>query len=97
MPKLEPSFMPEAFAQKKISCPTCGGEMIQKSKPRLIVVGLCLIASIAIACFVPLFWAPGIILALTGVYLVVWATLGKAHWCRNCKKFSLQPRADSTR
>ena len=97
MPKLEPSPMPEAFAQKKFSCPACGSEMIQKSKLRLIVVGPCLIASIAIAFFVPLFCAPGIILALTGVYLVVWATLGKARWCRNCKKFSLRPRADSTR
>jgi len=97
MPKLEPSFMPEAFAQKKISCPTCGGEMIQKSKARLIVVGLCMIASVAIALFPPLFLVPEIILALTGVYLLAWATLGKARWCRNCKKFSLQPRADSTR
>ena len=84
--------MPKAIAQKEFSCPTCGGEMIQKSKTRLIVVGLCMVASVAIAFFFPLFWASGIILVLTGVYLLVWATLGKARWCRNCKKFSLQPR-----
>jgi hypothetical protein len=81
--------MPEAIAQKKFSCPACGGEMIQKSKARLIIVGLCMVASVALALFVPLFWAPGIILALTGVYLLVWATLGKARWCRNCKKISV--------
>ena len=81
--------MPEATAQKKFSCPACGGEMIQKSKTRLIVVGLCMIASVAIAFFVPLFWAPGVILVLTGVYLLVWATIGKARWCRVCKKFNV--------
>jgi preprotein translocase subunit SecF len=81
--------MPEATAQKKFSCPSCGGEMIQKSKARLIVVGLCMIASVAIAFVFPWFWAPGIILALTGIYLLAWATLGKARWCRNCKKFSV--------
>ena len=54
--------MPEATAQNKISCPSCGGEMIQKSKARLIVVGLCMSASVAIAFAIPLFSAPGIIL-----------------------------------
>jgi len=81
--------MPEATAQKKFSCPSCCGEMVQKSKTRLIVVGLCMIASVAIAWFVPFFWVPGFVLVLTGIYLVVWATLGKARWCRNCKKFSI--------
>ena len=81
--------MPEFTTQEKFACSVCGGEMIQKSKARLVVVGLCMIASVAIAFFFPLFWAPGIVLALTGVYLVVWATLGKARWCRNCKKFSI--------
>jgi hypothetical protein len=89
--------MTEAIAQKRFSCPTCGGGMIQKSKARLLAVGFGMIASMAIAFFFPLFWAPGIILALTGIYLVVWATLGKARWCRNCKKFSLQPRNDFIR
>ena len=68
-------------------CHICNGEMIQKSKARLIVVGLGMIASVAIAFAFPWFWAPGIILALTGICLLVWATLGQARWCRNCKKF----------
>ncbi len=79
--------MTEPTAQKQFSCPSCGGEMIQKSKARLIVVGICMIASVAIAFVFPWFWAPGIILALTGIYLLAWATLGQARWCRNCKKF----------
>ncbi len=78
----------EVVAPKE-SCATCGGEMIQKSKARLLSVGLGMIALITIAFFVRLFWLPGIILALPGIYLVAWATLGKARWCRNCKKFSI--------
>ncbi len=80
--------MPETTTLEKFSCPTCGGEMIQKSRARLIVVSLCMIASVAIAFAFPLFWPPGIILALTGIYLLAWATLGQARWCQNCKKFS---------
>jgi hypothetical protein len=61
--------------------------MVQKSRFRLFIVGVLMVASLAIAVFVPLFWAPGIILLLTGCYLIVWATLGKGCWCRTCKKF----------
>ena len=67
----------EVMTKQKFSCPTCGGEMIQKSRARLIVVGLCMIASVALAFAIPLFSAPGIILALTGIYLLAWATLGE--------------------
>jgi hypothetical protein len=81
--------MPEPLLQNKLTCPTCGGELIQKSKIRLIIVGLCLVDSIFVAFFVPLFWVPGVILAVIGIYLLVWAILGKARWCRNCKKFSI--------
>jgi hypothetical protein len=84
------SIAGQALAQKKFSCPACGGEMIQKSKVKLIMVGLCMLASVVIAFLVRWFWAPGIILALAGIYLLVWATLGKARWCRSCKKFSFQ-------
>ena len=72
-----------------MNCKTCGGAMIQKSRNRLLTVGALMIASIAIAFYLPWFWAPGIILLLTGAYLILWATLGRACWCRNCKKFGL--------
>ena len=71
-----------------MNCKTCGGEMIQKSRGRLFIVGVLLCGSIAVAFFGPIFWGPGIILVLTGLYLIVWATLGKGCWCRNCKNFS---------
>jgi len=79
--------MTDVAPHQKASCPSCGGELIQKSKARLIIAGLAMIASVAIALVFPLFWAPGIILALTGIYLLVWATVGQARWCRNCKTF----------
>jgi len=63
--------------------------MIQKSRLRLVTAGLLLMASSALAFRFAWFWAPGIILFLTGAYLLVWATLGHGGWCRNCKKFNL--------
>ena len=71
--------------------------MVQKSKARLIAVGLSMIASVAIALLFPLFRVPGIILALIGAYLLVWATVGKGRWCRNCKSFCSWPRTESIR
>ena len=72
-----------------MKCKTCGGEMIRKNRLRLFIVGVLMVASIAITAFVPYFWAPGVILVLTGVYFLTWATLGKGYWCRTCKKFSV--------
>ena len=71
-----------------MKCQSCNEELIQKSRWRLFIVGCLMIASVAIAWFAPYFWAPGIVFLLTGIYLIVWATLGKGCWCRNCKKFS---------
>ena len=72
-----------------MKCKTCDCEMIQKSRVRLIAVGLVQMALIAVAFRYSWFWAPGIILFLAGAYLIVWATLGRGGWCRTCKKFSL--------
>jgi|GEM_PF-5672857 len=62
--------MPEATVSHKFCCPTCGGEMIQKSQARLILVSLCMIPTMAVAFVFPWFWAPGTILALTGICLL---------------------------
>ena len=72
-----------------MKCKKCSGEMIQKSRARLFIIGIVMIASMAIAFFYQWFWGPGIILGITGAYLIIWATLGKACWCRNCKTFNL--------
>ncbi|WP_165228336.1 hypothetical protein [Aquisphaera insulae] len=46
-------------------------------------------AAPAVATYVPILWAPAIISALTGLYLIAWAACGKGYWCRECKRFSL--------
>ena len=68
-------------------CPVCGGDLIQKNRMRLLVVGLLMVLASTLAWLVPLLHVPAIILFLTGLYLVVWATLGRGRWCRNCKLF----------
>ena len=69
------------------SCPACGGPLIQKSRTKLIVTGLCMSASLVAAIFIPLLLVPAIILTLAGLYLFAWGTIGKGRWCRNCKRF----------
>lgn len=61
--------------------------MIQKSRSRLIIVGVGMIALFALTMALGTLRAPGIVAALTGVFLIVWATVGKGRWCRQCKTF----------
>ena len=68
-------------------CPVCGTQMIQKSRARLLVVGFCMISSISLAFLAPALWVPSVIAALSGIFLVIWATAGKGRWCRQCKTF----------
>jgi hypothetical protein len=61
-----------------------------KSRGRLFIVGVSMVAAAAAAYFVPYFGIAAILLLLIGSYLIVWATLGKGAWCRECKRFSLR-------
>jgi hypothetical protein len=70
-------------------CKICGNEMVVKSKSRLLLVGLLMIASVALTRVIPYLWPFAIILFLTGLYLIIWATLGRARWCRSCKQFGV--------
>ena len=70
-------------------CRTCGGDMVQKSRLRLSAIGLLMTTSIAIVFRFAWFWVPAILLIPMGIYLLVWATLGRGYWCRSCKKISL--------
>ncbi len=72
-------------------CPACGSVMIQKSRPRLLSTGACLVVAASAMFFLPAWWPAGLVVALTGLYLVVWATAGKARWCRTCKTFRIFP------
>ena len=68
-------------------CPVCGDPLIQKSRARLLGVGLLMILASTLAWLVPFLHIPAIILFLTSLYLLVWATLGRGRWRRNCKMF----------
>ncbi len=69
------------------ACMRCRGEVVQKSRVRLGLVGaLFLAAPVAGLLWWPLSLPAGG-MALTGVYLLLWATLGRGRWCRGCKRF----------
>ena len=51
--------------------------MIRKSRVRLFVVGVLMLASMPLVLITSLFWIPYVVLLLTGCYLIVWATFGK--------------------
>jgi hypothetical protein len=59
---------------------------------RLAAVGIALWLVSLVAWVVPLpyrafAWVIGLFAALVGIYLLLWATLGKGRWCRQCKIF----------
>jgi hypothetical protein len=70
-----------------IHCRRCGGEVVQKPFARLVLVGVAMLAAASIAGVWRLLWVPALLLALTGIYLVAWAVLGRGRWCRWCKRF----------
>jgi uncharacterized membrane protein HdeD (DUF308 family) len=69
-------------------CPTCQGPLIRRNPVLLFIVGILFCVSPLLAFFVSLFWIPGIILFLTGAYLIAWAVVAKGMWCRQCKTMS---------
>lgn len=70
-----------------VNCKRCGGEVVQKNRTRLILVGIVMILSLGAGWLFWQLWIPGILLAIIGLYLLTWATLGQGRWCRGCKRF----------
>jgi hypothetical protein len=65
----------------------CRGEVVQKSRGRLALVGALMVAVAGLGFISPLLWVPAAVLAMTGAYLLAWASIGKGRWCRGCKRF----------
>lgn len=70
-----------------VQCKRCGGEVVQRPRSRLILVGVLMLASASLAAVWSVWWAVALILIPTGLYLLAWGTLGKGRWCRGCKRF----------
>lgn len=70
-----------------MQCRRCGGEVVQKGRGRLALVGVLLLAGMGLGLLSPLLWAPAPVLGLTGVYLLAWGSVGSGRWCRGCKRF----------
>ncbi|HEY1381482.1 MAG TPA: hypothetical protein VGF55_32070 [Gemmataceae bacterium] len=60
---------------------------MQKPLARLVCVGVLMLAAVGVAVLWPVLWAPSVILAQVGTYLVLWAAMGHGRWCRGCKRF----------
>lgn len=68
-------------------CKRCGGEVVQKSRGRLAVVGVLLLAGLGLGFLWWSLWFPAAVSALIGAYLLAWASVGRGRWCRGCKRF----------
>ena len=68
-------------------CKRCGGQVVWKSRPRLALVGGLIAAGVGLGLVWAPLWAPGVVLGLTGAYLLTWASVGRGRWCRGCKRF----------
>jgi hypothetical protein len=68
-------------------CRRCCAPVVHKRLGRLVVVGGLMLTGLGLGFLWPPLWAPAVILALTGVYLLLWATIGRGRWCRVCKRF----------
>ena len=68
-------------------CKRCGGEVIQKSRARLALVGTLLLAALGLGILWWPLWLPAAVCGLAGAYLLAWAAVGRGKWCRGCKRF----------
>jgi hypothetical protein len=76
-------------AQPPLACAQCGFPLIRRNRALLFLVGVAMCAMPLIAYFVPPLWAPALLAMLAGAYLILWSTLGKGSWCRQCKSFRM--------
>jgi hypothetical protein len=70
------------------ACKRCGGEVVQKSCGRLAVVGILMIAALSLGFLSWPLWLPAAVCSLAGLYLLVWASVGRGRWCRGCNRFN---------
>jgi hypothetical protein len=67
-------------------CRRCGGEVVQKRRARLALVGGLLLVGPGLGFVRAPLWLPAVAPGLTGAYLPAWASVGRGRWCRRCKR-----------
>jgi hypothetical protein len=70
-----------------VQCRRCSGEVVQKSRARLAIVGILMFAILGLGLLWPPLWLPAVVFGMTGAYLLIWASAGRGRWCRGCKRF----------
>src|SRR5690348_320294 len=75
------------WAVPMVPCRRCGGEVVQKSRGRLALVGALMLAAGGSGFLWAPLRVPALILGPTGAYLLAWASVGRGRWCRGCKRF----------
>ena len=64
---------------------------MQKDRSKLVLVGLLMIVEAGLGLpFSRIFRIISVLMFLSGGYLLLWSWLGKARWCRNCKRFPVR-------
>jgi hypothetical protein len=79
--------MPSPWVIPMDGCKRCGGEVVQKSRGRLALVGALMLAALGLGALWWPLWVPATALGVTGAYLLAWAWVGQGRWCRGCKRF----------
>jgi len=76
-----------SWALTGLACPTCGGELIRKSRLRLILTGIVMaILAIAMIRLSKIVWILALPVALSALYLLEWGIKKDGLWCRQCKQ-----------
>jgi hypothetical protein len=83
----EPPAPGSTLIYSAAACRQCGAQLIQRNRVLLFVSGLLMCLTPLIAIRIPLLWAPAVILFLAGAYLILWSTIARGLWCRQCKSF----------
>lgn len=70
-----------------MNCPSCGAELHQRNRARLIATGLGFILAAFVLLFIvhlAVIVLAGVVLAVIGAYFLKWALLMDGLWCRRC-------------
>lgn len=69
-----------------MNCPHCNQPLIRRDRTALLVCGSIFVATLLAGFMAWWLLLPAGFLALIGLYLIAWSTVGRGLWCRQCKQ-----------